>query len=77
MLFNGVTLCFIYAIAESFLSQICLGSFTYKMPYDSAFSAVQDGKLRVFNWPGMDIILNEADAHKSVKDVDFRLMSCT
>ncbi|GMY18135.1 SEC12-like protein 2 [Fagus crenata] len=31
----------------------------------------EDGKLRVFNWPGMDIILNEADAHKSVKDVDF------
>uniref|UniRef100_A0A2N9F2V3 Uncharacterized protein n=1 Tax=Fagus sylvatica TaxID=28930 RepID=A0A2N9F2V3_FAGSY len=31
----------------------------------------EDGKLRVFNWPGMEIILDEADAHKSVKDVDF------
>ena len=36
------------------------------------FGAVQDGKLRVFKWPDMEIILDEAKAHASVKDLDFR-----
>ncbi|KAL6967177.1 hypothetical protein U1Q18_032979 [Sarracenia purpurea var. burkii] len=31
----------------------------------------EDGKLRVFKWPGMEIILDEANAHASVKDLDF------
>ncbi|XAR72249.1 hypothetical protein NMG60_11018826 [Bertholletia excelsa] len=31
----------------------------------------QDGKLRVFKWPSMEIILDEANAHSSVKDLDF------
>ncbi|WRX15506.1 WD40 repeat - like 10 [Theobroma cacao] len=32
---------------------------------------LQDGSLRVFKWPSMEIILNEAQAHSSVKDLDF------
>ncbi|XP_065628340.1 SEC12-like protein 2 [Quercus suber] len=31
----------------------------------------EDGNLRVFEWPSMVIILDEAGAHKSVKDLDF------
>ncbi|XVE85415.1 hypothetical protein DITRI_Ditri17bG0089400 [Diplodiscus trichospermus] len=31
----------------------------------------EDGSLRVFKWPSMEIILNEAKAHSSVKDLDF------
>ncbi|CAA2982865.1 SEC12 2 [Olea europaea subsp. europaea] len=31
----------------------------------------EDGKLRVFKWPDMDITLDEANAHASVKDLDF------
>ncbi|KAH7832856.1 hypothetical protein Vadar_000702 [Vaccinium darrowii] len=31
----------------------------------------EDGKLRVFKWPSMEIILDEAKAHASVKDLDF------
>ncbi|XP_052206157.1 SEC12-like protein 2 [Diospyros lotus] len=31
----------------------------------------EDGKLRVFKWPNMEIILDEANAHASVKDLDF------
>ncbi|XVF85364.1 hypothetical protein PTKIN_Ptkin17bG0111500 [Pterospermum kingtungense] len=31
----------------------------------------EDGNLRVFKWPSMEIILNEAKAHSSVKDLDF------
>ncbi|OMO60612.1 hypothetical protein CCACVL1_24007 [Corchorus capsularis] len=31
----------------------------------------EDGNLRVFKWPSMEIILNEAQAHSSVKDLDF------
>ena len=33
---------------------------------------VQDGKLRVFKWPSMEFILDEANVHASVKDLDFR-----
>lgn len=36
------------------------------------FGAVQDGKLRVFKWPRMENILDQANAHASVKDLDFR-----
>ncbi|CAL5396701.1 unnamed protein product [Camellia sinensis] len=36
------------------------------------FGAVQDGKLRVFKWPSMEIILDEVNVHASVKDLDFR-----
>ncbi|THG00129.1 hypothetical protein TEA_006932 [Camellia sinensis var. sinensis] len=32
---------------------------------------VQDGKLRVFKWPSMEIILDEVNVHASVKDLDF------
>ncbi|CAK9142690.1 unnamed protein product, partial [Ilex paraguariensis] len=31
----------------------------------------EDGKLRVFKWPSMEFILDEANAHASVKDLDF------
>lgn len=37
-----------------------------------SFGSVQDGKLRVFKWPSMEIILNEAQAHTTVKQLDFR-----
>ncbi|XP_050234935.1 SEC12-like protein 2 [Mercurialis annua] len=42
---------------------------------DSSLLAVggEDGKLRVFKWPSMEIILNEAEAHTSVKDLCFSL----
>lgn len=40
--------------------------------HDLIFCALQDGKLRVFKWPSMEIILDEAKAHASVKDLDFR-----
>ncbi|XP_030529257.1 SEC12-like protein 2 [Rhodamnia argentea] len=33
----------------------------------------EDGKLIVFKWPSMDIILNEAQAHSSLKDLAFSL----
>ncbi|KAI0495871.1 hypothetical protein KFK09_022178 [Dendrobium nobile] len=31
----------------------------------------EDGHLRVFKWPSMDIILNQTDAHSTVKYMDF------
>ncbi|XP_075634867.1 SEC12-like protein 2 [Castanea sativa] len=31
----------------------------------------EDGNLRVIKWPSMEVILDKAGAHKSVKDVDF------
>ncbi|XP_027346348.1 SEC12-like protein 2 [Abrus precatorius] len=31
----------------------------------------EDGSLRVFKWPSMEIILNESNAHSSVKDLHF------
>ncbi|KAL7240235.1 hypothetical protein ACSBR2_005993 [Camellia fascicularis] len=31
----------------------------------------EDGKLRVFKWPSMEIILDEVNVHASVKDLDF------
>ncbi|XP_023547354.1 SEC12-like protein 2 [Cucurbita pepo subsp. pepo] len=31
----------------------------------------EDGNLRVFKWPSLDIILNEPNAHSTVKDLDF------
>ncbi|KAL9254950.1 SEC12-like protein [Drosera capensis] len=31
----------------------------------------EDGKLRVFKWPSVEIILNKENAHSSVKDLDF------
>ncbi|KAK4714042.1 hypothetical protein R3W88_019949 [Solanum pinnatisectum] len=31
----------------------------------------EDGKLRVFKWPSMENILDQANAHASVKDLDF------
>ena len=36
--------------------------------------AVQDGNLRVFKWPSMKNVLSEAQAHTTVKDLDFRFM---
>ncbi|XP_065855955.1 SEC12-like protein 2 [Euphorbia lathyris] len=40
---------------------------------DSSVLAIggEDGKLRVFKWPSMEIIINEAEAHASVKDLCF------
>lgn len=38
------------------------------------FGAVQDGKLRVYKWPSMENIVDQADAHTSVKDLDFRFI---
>ncbi|KAJ0095491.1 hypothetical protein Patl1_15388 [Pistacia atlantica] len=32
---------------------------------------VQDGKLRVLKWPSLEIVLNESEAHTSVKDLTF------
>lgn len=31
----------------------------------------EDGKLRVYKWPSMENILDQANAHASVKDLDF------
>ncbi|XP_027097846.1 SEC12-like protein 2 [Coffea arabica] len=31
----------------------------------------EDGKLRIFQWPAMELTLNEANAHASVKDLHF------
>uniref|UniRef100_A0A166EEP1 Uncharacterized protein n=1 Tax=Daucus carota subsp. sativus TaxID=79200 RepID=A0A166EEP1_DAUCS len=31
----------------------------------------EDGKLRVFKWPSMDSIIDESNAHASVKDLSF------
>lgn len=31
----------------------------------------EDGNLRVFKWPSMEVTLHEAQAHASVKDLDF------
>ncbi|XWS34496.1 hypothetical protein CRYUN_Cryun21dG0043300 [Craigia yunnanensis] len=31
----------------------------------------EDGSLRVFKWPSMEVILNEAKAHSSIKNLDF------
>lgn len=31
----------------------------------------EDGHLRVFKWPSLEIILDQTDAHSSVKDLDF------
>lgn len=31
----------------------------------------EDGKLRVYKWPSMENIVDQADAHTSVKDLDF------
>ncbi|KAF7147648.1 hypothetical protein RHSIM_Rhsim03G0185500 [Rhododendron simsii] len=38
---------------------------------DLVFGAIQDGKLRVFKWPSMEIILDVSNAHASLKDLDF------
>ncbi|CAA2994098.1 SEC12-like protein 1 [Olea europaea subsp. europaea] len=32
-----------------------------------------DGYLRIFEWPSMQVILDEPTAHKSFQDVDFRI----
>ncbi|KAF8399000.1 hypothetical protein HHK36_014867 [Tetracentron sinense] len=32
---------------------------------------VQDGYIRVFKWPSMEVILDKADAHAAVKNLDF------
>lgn len=33
----------------------------------------EDGHLRVFEWPSLKIVLDQPDAHKSIKDMDFSL----
>ncbi|KAL9234323.1 hypothetical protein vseg_009206 [Gypsophila vaccaria] len=35
----------------------------------------EDGKLRVFKWPSMEILVNEGEAYKVVKDVHFSIDS--
>ncbi|KAE9450652.1 hypothetical protein C3L33_17448, partial [Rhododendron williamsianum] len=44
-----------------------------KFNYDGSVLALggEDGKLRVFHWPSMEIILDVSNAHASVKDLDF------
>lgn len=37
--------------------------------------AVQDGKLRVFKWPSLDVLFSEEEAYTSVKDLHFRFIS--
>ncbi|KAL3682196.1 hypothetical protein R1sor_000218 [Riccia sorocarpa] len=32
-----------------------------------------DGRLRVFEWPSLKLVLDKAGAHTEVKDIDFRL----
>ncbi|KAK9091654.1 hypothetical protein Sjap_024831 [Stephania japonica] len=41
--------------------------------HDGSILAVggEDGHLRVFKWPNMDIILDEGDAHSTLKDLSF------
>ncbi|KAK9115329.1 hypothetical protein Syun_022126 [Stephania yunnanensis] len=41
--------------------------------HDGSILAVggEDGHLRVFKWPNMDIILDDGDAHSTVKDLSF------
>ncbi|KAL5981568.1 hypothetical protein ACLOJK_015630 [Asimina triloba] len=34
-------------------------------------SGGEDGHLRVFKWPSMEVLLDQPDAHASVKDLDF------
>lgn len=36
------------------------------------FDAVQDGTLRIFEWPSMKTLLDESKAHSSVKNLTFR-----
>ena len=36
--------------------------------------AIQDGHLRVFEWPNLRLILDQPEAHRSIRDVDFRLV---
>ncbi|KAI8538914.1 hypothetical protein RHMOL_Rhmol09G0140400 [Rhododendron molle] len=42
-------------------------------PEDVEWLGLQDGKLRGFKWPGMEIILDEANAHFCMKGFDFSL----
>ncbi|KAL8465529.1 hypothetical protein ACS0TY_034866 [Phlomoides rotata] len=45
-------------------------------PLPTTAAPAQDDKLRVFKWPSMEIILNEAP-HPSVKDLNFRALVST
>ena len=36
--------------------------------------ATQDGHLRVFEWPNLRLILDQPEAHRSIRDIDFRLV---
>eukprot|EP00249_Psilotum_nudum_P015846 c25550_g2_i1 orf=80-1297(+) len=38
-------------------------------------SGGDDGHLRVFEWPSMRLVLDQPEAHKSIKDLDFSLDS--
>lgn len=40
--------------------------------YIFVLMAVQDGTLRIFEWPSMKTILNESNAHGEVKNLTFR-----
>jgi hypothetical protein len=47
----------------------------YEMVASSNYFGIdvmQDGHLRVFEWPSLKIVLDQPDAHKSIKDMDFR-----
>jgi hypothetical protein len=33
---------------------------------------LQEGRVRILKWPSLRIILDEAKAHNSVRDMDFR-----
>lgn len=46
-----------------------------QMLYFSNSFAVQDGKLRVFKWPSLEVLFNEETAYTTVKDLHFRLLA--
>ncbi|XP_021896146.1 SEC12-like protein 2 [Carica papaya] len=62
-------------VSEKVLSQLEGFGQQLALAFDSEGSILavggEDGNLRVFMWPTMEIILNEAQAHTSVKDLTF------
>ncbi|XP_074330611.1 SEC12-like protein 2 [Apium graveolens] len=61
--------------SEKILSQLEDIGQQLALTFDDEGSALavggEDGKLRVFKWPSMDSILDESNAHASVKDLSF------
>ncbi|KAL4329465.1 hypothetical protein AHAS_Ahas13G0302800 [Arachis hypogaea] len=42
--------------------------------FEFCLEQVQDGHIRIMEWPSMNNILDEPRAHKSVRDMDFRAL---